>query len=187
MTACVCSPLRNPKSCYHPGMTRPTAKRGSPSPALRTRQHGSLPHQSCTLAILLTLSCAAHLPGPARSALPNTGFITVPYEPPPGRVEMVPAQPRRGAVWIDGEWTWNNRRWEWIPGRWVLAPPNCSYSPWVIVRSSDATLHFAPASWRDARGNPIASPAPLTSAGVAMIPIIRPDGTQARSTLRLPD
>ncbi len=33
-------------------------------------------------------------------------------------VEVVPAMPYAGAVWIAGYWNWSGGRRYWVPGRW---------------------------------------------------------------------
>jgi hypothetical protein len=39
-------------------------------------------------------------------------------EPPPERIEVIPARPSAVHVWIRGRWERLGDRWEWIPGRW---------------------------------------------------------------------
>jgi hypothetical protein len=90
-------------------------------------------------------------------------------------------------VWIDGEWNWVYRRWVWTPGRWVVEAPHTTYSPWVTVRGPDAKLYFAPAVWRDEQGRAIGPPPPLATATVATIPVVDPDGTEARTIIKPSD
>lgn len=43
--------------------------------------------------------------------------IVQPPAPPP-RVEVRPAAPAVGYVWVPGIWQWNGRDYEWVPGYW---------------------------------------------------------------------
>ncbi len=52
------------------------------------------------------------------------GCVTAPgpaFEPPPPRVEVVPAAPGAGHVWIAGHWAWRGGQYVWLPGRHVIA------------------------------------------------------------------
>ncbi len=44
---------------------------------------------------------------------------TVP-PPPPAEVEVIPAAPFEGAIWVDGAWEWHPRhhRYYWRHGYW---------------------------------------------------------------------
>jgi hypothetical protein len=64
-------------------------------------------------------------------------------EPPPPIVEVRPAMPFAGAVWIGGYWHWNGYRHAWVGGHWSAARPGWSWEPhrwehtprgWVHVR-----------------------------------------------------
>lgn len=52
---------------------------------------------------------------------PQNETITYGPAPPPMRVEVVPALPFAGAIWIAGFWAWEGGRHHWVPGRY--APP----------------------------------------------------------------
>src|SRR5512138_3364589 len=97
------------------------------------------------LVSVLTVSCASHQLAPTQLTLPPEPRMVIPREPPPGRVELVPAQPRRDAVWIDGVWNWVDRRWVWTKGSWVIPPAGATYSTWQVLRATDALLYFSPA------------------------------------------
>ncbi len=74
---------------------------------------------------------------PAGAGLRRSGDGRAPaadYPPPPARVEFVPKSPKDGAVWLDGEWTWQGQRWAWKSGRWVAPPANAKFSPWTATR-----------------------------------------------------
>jgi hypothetical protein len=119
--------------------------------------------------------------GPEPTDQPRIAIFRV---PPPGRVELVPPQPRADAVWIDGGWSWTDRRWVLDARSLGRAPAGAVYSPWKVARGPDARLYFAPAAWRDARGNPIDPPPALVSATVTTVPVVNPDGTQARTIVK---
>ena len=44
--------------------------------------------------------------------------IVVRSQPPQPRVEVVPAAPGPGFIWIRGHWAWHRERWEWRGGFW---------------------------------------------------------------------
>jgi hypothetical protein len=48
--------------------------------------------------------------------------VIVRVAPPQPRVERVPP-PRRGYVWVSGNWDWNGRRYVWRTGHWERARP----------------------------------------------------------------
>jgi len=132
--------------------------------------HGRGRRQRVVLGIALAslVGCGgSSLPGPeyAAPAPVKPGEATeVPYPPPPARVEFIPKLPRSDAVWVDGEWTWTGRRWAWTYGRWVVPPALSTYAPWRTARTKDGALLFVPGTWYDAKGAPIAGPAPLATA-----------------------
>jgi hypothetical protein len=117
--------------------------------------------------LALTACGATPLPSPPYMAQPTSALVEVPYPPPPARVETVPARPSTNATWIDGEWTWRAKKWLWEKGRWVVAPAQAKYSPWALVRSSDGALWEARGTWRDARGEELDPPKPLSVAQVS--------------------
>jgi hypothetical protein len=91
--------------------------------------------------------------------------VAVPSAPRPPPVEVVPAQPRGDAVWVDGTWEWGgNDRYRWVPGAWVVPPPGAKHARWVTVRRDDGQLFFAASSWKDATGATVPEPAPLVRA-----------------------
>ncbi|MEF9438489.1 MAG: hypothetical protein L0922_07070 [Candidatus Mariimomonas ferrooxydans] len=50
--------------------------------------------------------------------------------PPPARVELRPAPPFHGAVWIGGHWTHRHSRWAWSSGYWKKSPkPGAVWAP----------------------------------------------------------
>ena len=55
--------------------------------------------------------------------------------PPPPRVES-PGQARRGYLWIEGSYNWNDqaKQYEWVPGHWERMKANHRWDPprWVL-------------------------------------------------------
>jgi hypothetical protein len=146
----------------------------------------------CRLApvIVLAIATAAcgpnRLPQPEFTAQTTEALVQVPYNPPPARVEVVPAQPSQsGAVWIDGEWSWQGRRWAWKHGRWIVAPANAKFAPWTTVRDASGTLLMAPGAWRDRARNEVSEPAPLAVAKTLPGAVVDPSGAQVQ-TLSIP-
>ena len=45
--------------------------------------------------------------------------IIVDQPPPPPVVEVRPAMPYSGAIWVAGYWNWQNRRHHWMRGHWT--------------------------------------------------------------------
>ena len=72
-------------------------------------------------------------PVPAGAAPVPTQEVVVDYAPPPPQVEVVPAIPFPGAIWIGGYWGWGGGRHVWVPGRWDHPRPGYVYRPhaWV--------------------------------------------------------
>ena len=59
--------------------------------------------------------------------------VIVDVAPPAPYVEVVPAIPFAGAVWLGGYWGWNGGRHQWVPGRWDHPRPGYQWRPhaWV--------------------------------------------------------
>jgi hypothetical protein len=128
------------------------------------------------LANLFALACSQTLAHPPYTPQPQTALLEVTLPQPPGRIETVPDRPSRSSVWVDGEWTWRRARWAWQPGRWVEPPAAASFSPSVFERGPDGRLWYAPGTWRDANGLPVAAPPPLASAIVASVEVVNASG-----------
>jgi hypothetical protein len=129
------------------------------------------------LAVLAS-ACGSRLPSPAYVGQPSSALVRVGSPPPPARVEFVPARPRAGAVWTDGEWLWQGRGWSWQSGRWVEPPAGCAFSPWTTTWGDDGSVYYAPGVWRDAEGHPVAAPASLATAKPGAGPVLDPAGEQ---------
>jgi hypothetical protein len=118
------------------------------------------------LALAVGYACGSSLPTP-RTRTPPEGsidYIEVPYPPPAARVEVIPPKPAEGAVWVDGEWSWQGRRWTWETGGWVKPPPQAYFAPWRTKRLDNGKLLFASGSWRSETDRPIPKPVILAPA-----------------------
>jgi hypothetical protein len=131
---------------------------------------------ACVLFAIVTLACSSALPHPRYVAQPSAALTAIPLPPPPARVELVPPSPARGAVWVDGEWTYRRGRWAWVLGRWVTPAPGTSFSPWTLVRRPDGELLHAPGVWRDGGGRPVDPPPPLAFATAQAGPVVDTEG-----------
>jgi hypothetical protein len=130
------------------------------------RGHMARSHTLRTLVLVVcSWSCSERLPvPPAGPPHPANDYVDVPYPPPPARAEIVPQAPKRGAVWVDGQWSWQLNRWLWRAGGWVFVPPGATFAPWDVYVDPDGRVRYAPATWRDAKGNVIDAPPVLESA-----------------------
>jgi hypothetical protein len=99
--------------------------------------------------LAIASACRSSLPTPEIKAHPptTTRYIEVPYPPPAARAEIVTAKPRDGAVWVDGEWSWQGKQWVWESGGWVIPPDKAYFAPWIAFRQSNGKLFFAPGAW----------------------------------------
>ena len=88
------------------------------------------------------LSACVVAPYPARRVVYSqpvpAGQQPVPYEddsvvvdvaPPAPIVEVQPAIPYPGAIWIGGYWGWGGGRHQWVPGRWDHGRPGYYWQP----------------------------------------------------------
>jgi hypothetical protein len=73
--------------------------------------------------------------------------VVVDTAPPPPLVEVRPAAPFGGAVWIPGYWTWHGNRHFWVGGRWSAPWPGHVWEPhhWELI---GGRWHFVPGHWR---------------------------------------
>jgi YXWGXW repeat-containing protein len=133
--------------------------------------------------LLLVLACGGELPGPTYVQQRGSALASVPYPPPPARVEFVPSRPVSGAVWIDGEWAFRGRRWSWRPGRWVVPPAGARFSPWTMVRADDGTIYYAPGAWRDAKDQDAPEPQALSSAKPSPGGVVNAEGERENTGL----
>lgn len=99
--------------------------------------------------------------------------VTVPYPPPPGKVEIILDRPRnlKHPVWVDGQWLWMGRRWTWKDGGWEENREGEYYAPPKTARIWDGTLVHYPGLWKkDASASSPAAPSPAASSSAAPSP-----------------
>lgn len=61
--------------------------------------------------------------------------VVVTEEPPPARVEVIPAAPSVNHVWVGGYWTREGSAWVWMPGVYVVRPVHRTHwepGHWVV-------------------------------------------------------
>jgi hypothetical protein len=119
------------------------------------------------VAGLLMAACGSRLPAPPTGPHPSnsTTYIEVPFPPPPAQVEIIPLRPPdAGAVWVDGEWSWQGKRWVWLPGGWVVPPARGYFAPWLVYRLDNGRLLFAPGAWHASTGEKLPNPVVLEAA-----------------------
>ena len=59
----------------------------------------------------------------------DDSVAVVDVAPPAPYVEVIPAIPYPGAVWIGGYWGWSGGRHAWVPGRWDRGRPGYGWRP----------------------------------------------------------
>ncbi len=93
-------------------------------------------------------ACGASQAEAPRGAHPPNDAVSVPFPPPPAKVEEVPAQPNPACVWVDGYWEFTDR-WEWQPGEWVIPQAHCRLAPVELRRQAGLLLHARPRWYPD--------------------------------------
>ncbi len=94
------------------------------------------------------LACGSRHAEAPRGAHPANDGVSVPYPPPPAKVEEVPAQPNTACVWADGYWDFTDR-WEWQVGEWVIPQAHCRLAPMELRRQGGLLLHARPRWYPD--------------------------------------
>ena len=129
---------------------------------------------SVLAAAVTLLACGSPLPTPRTGPHLGEVPVTIPYPPPPGRVEIIPARPPalKHPVWVDGEWDWGGRRWQWKDGVWADQAPDTYYALPLTLRASDGTLEFFPGGWKKKASvdGAATGPTPLPSASPPAVP-----------------
>ena len=97
-----------------------------------------LPHRLLIVSLsAVLLSACVVAPYPRRvvydQPVPADSGVIVDVPPPAPYVEVVPAIPFPGAIWIGGYWGWRGGHHEWEPGRWERPRPGYRWRPhaWV--------------------------------------------------------
>lgn len=73
--------------------------------------------------------------------------IVVMVAPPSPIVEVRPAVPFPGAVWIPGYWHWSGSQYVWLTGRWSAARPHAHWAP-AHWKRAGREWHFVPGHWK---------------------------------------
>jgi hypothetical protein len=128
------------------------------------------------LGFPLQSGCDSELPRPRYAQQKSSALSQVGYPAPPARVEFIPRRPRRGVVWLDGEWAWSGSEWAWQAGRWVIPPEGATFSPWTTVRDERGTVYFASGVWNDAAGHTIPPPRALARGQASAGDVVSPEG-----------
>lgn len=73
---------------------------------------------------------------------------TAHMSPPAARVEVRPAPPSPGFVWIQGHWKLRHGKWVWVSGYWVKRPG--PKAVWVQGhwKKTPRGLKWIPGHWR---------------------------------------
>jgi hypothetical protein len=69
-------------------------------------------------ALLVMVLLAGASTGCVIYGRPRVGMVYVARQPPVERVEVIPAAPGVGFVWIRGWWAWRGAEFAWTSGRW---------------------------------------------------------------------
>lgn len=143
---------------------------------------------TCSAIAAAVFACgSARMTAPGYVQQPTTALLPAGYPPPPARVEFVPEEPKTaGAVWIDGEWTWQGRRWSWKQGRWVVPPANASYAPWTMTRDALGNVFVAEGRWRGPKGEELEDPKPLAMGRRSAGSVVDPEGEEVKTGPNIP-
>jgi hypothetical protein len=113
------------------------------------------PPGSSALLVAIGVAFATSACGPSLP-LPRLGEhdkdevgVSVPYAPPPPKVEIIPKAPvnQPTAVWVDGQWMWRGRRWEWLDGKWQVPFEGGRYAPPSIVYLPGKQIEWIAGHW----------------------------------------
>lgn len=73
--------------------------------------------------------------------------IVVGVAPPAPYVEVIPAAPFVGALWINGYWGWSQGRHQWVSGRYVQPRPGYRWQSHQWVRGPRGHWHLRGGGW----------------------------------------
>lgn len=88
-------------------------------------------------------------PVPVYSQQPEFAYqdeVVVDSAPPAPYVEIVPAIPFVGAVWIGGYWGWRGGRHDWVGGRWEQPRNGYGWRPHAWVQQG-SRWHLQGGGW----------------------------------------
>lgn len=101
-------------------------------------------------AVALGLSACVVAPYPPSQVVypqPAPDEIAVSVPPPAPYVEVMPAAPFPGALWISGYWGWSQGRHQWMPGRYVQPRPGYRWEPHHWVQGPRGNWHMRGGGW----------------------------------------
>ncbi len=78
------------------------------------------------LLLILSLALLPRIAAAQVGVYVNVPGIEVRSAPPPMRVEVQPARPSPGHLWIAGHWAWRGNQHVWMGGHWAV-PPGAGY------------------------------------------------------------
>ena len=84
--------------------------------------------------------------GVATAPAYDSSDVVVDVAPPSPYVEVVPAIPFAGAIWIGGYWGWNAGRHVWVQGRWEHPRPGYGWRPHAWVQEG-GRWHLHAGGW----------------------------------------
>ena len=67
------------------------------------------------LLVMLTTGAAGFFATPIATEARRGGEISIQIAPPPIPYETLPS-PKRGYVWVNGDWNWRHHRHGWVLG-----------------------------------------------------------------------
>lgn len=104
---------------------------------------------ACALGAMLS-ACVVAPYGPPGPVVYGPPVAVAPMAPPPPQVEVIPAIPFAGAIWIGGYWGWSAGRHVWIQGRWERPRPGYRWEPhrW---EPQGGQWHLRGGEWRSLR------------------------------------
>jgi hypothetical protein len=78
---------------------------------------------------------------------PPVQQVVVEAAPPAPIVEVRPAIPFDGAIWVPGYWHWNGNRHIWVSGRWSARPAGYRWEENGWSRRDDGRWERHPGHW----------------------------------------
>jgi hypothetical protein len=84
---------------------------------------------------------------------PPEQAMVVEAPPPQPLVEVRPALPFPGAIWIPGFWNWNGNRHVWVGGRYSARPAGYGWEENRWERRGDGHWVHRPGHWRPEHGH----------------------------------
>ena len=104
------------------------------------------------VAATLALSACVVAPYPQQQVVypqnePGGPEVVVGLAPPAPYVEVIPAAPFLGALWISGYWGWSQGRHQWVPGRHVQPRPGHRWEPHHWAQGPRGNWHLRGGRW----------------------------------------